>query len=139
MTEVFRTACAIHDICYSTPGRSQSDCDRDFGHNMEQTCKFPGVGVVAFPVCLATVGYAVLAVNNPGRTHPDFAATCTEVWIVVDYFINWNNIDQVTTVLWITGPVLHCYCMCLNVVALLICLHKQFHHDVLLGKLKKNQ
>lgn len=79
MTGIFRAACAIHDICYATPGRSQRSCDGDFKHNMLQTCRFPGLGSVGYPVCAAAAGAAYAAVKNHGNTFPSFAATCTEV------------------------------------------------------------
>lgn len=43
LTQVFRAACNIHDVCYATPGRRKTDCDTEFLHNMKETCNFPGV------------------------------------------------------------------------------------------------
>lgn len=36
--ELFRAACNNHDICYSTPGKSQSYCDKKFLSDMFEIC-----------------------------------------------------------------------------------------------------
>merc|ERR1712179_76037 len=76
MTNVFGAACGIHDMCYATPGATQSQCDDDFLHNMLKICQFPGVGSVLIGVCAATAGIAYRVVQDHGNTFPEFAATC---------------------------------------------------------------
>lgn len=34
----FRPACAVHDRCYSTPGVSRHDCDRQFSRSLKAAC-----------------------------------------------------------------------------------------------------
>lgn len=76
---IFRAACAIHDICYATPGRTKSQCDGDFHYNMQQTCKFPSFGSIWIGHCAATAGIAYLVVKDHGGNFPKFAKTCHEV------------------------------------------------------------
>ena len=35
----FRPACAVHDRCYSTPGVSRADCDRQFSRGLHSACR----------------------------------------------------------------------------------------------------
>ena len=76
---IFRAACFIHDLCYATPGRTQQQCDFEFKMNMLTTCRIPGIGSLAYPVCANAAEIAFIAVSASGNTFPDFAATCTEV------------------------------------------------------------
>lgn len=79
MTNVFRAACAIHDICYATPRRTKSQCDYEFYYNMVKTCRFPGIGSVAVSFCDSAARIAYLVVKDHGSNFPDFAKNCQEV------------------------------------------------------------
>ncbi|KAK3083766.1 hypothetical protein FSP39_002833 [Pinctada imbricata] len=79
MTGVFRAPCAIHDICYATPGRTQLQCDIDFRTNMLKNCAMPGIGSIGYPFCALTAAAAYRAVRNHGHNFPGFARSCVEV------------------------------------------------------------
>ena len=44
----FRVACAIHDLCYVTPGQDKDTCNGHFWDNMLMTCTMPGLASVAY-------------------------------------------------------------------------------------------
>ena len=54
-TEVFRTPCAIHDLCYAGP-QGKNMCDEQIETNMEAICSLPGV---------ANVGSSILSAIAP--------------------------------------------------------------------------
>ena len=74
--------CAIHDICYSTPGPTQHQCDDDFLRTLLTTCSFRSVSSnPADKICadISHFGYKMVQLFGATYRDEDFIATCTEV------------------------------------------------------------
>ncbi|KAK9803982.1 hypothetical protein WJX72_010254 [[Myrmecia] bisecta] len=87
-SQAVQASCNAHDVCYSTPGRSQGQCDLDFYYNARKLCSVTTVpGTPASIGCLNAATGLYLAVNVGGAgPHADaqadtlaFAASCQPV------------------------------------------------------------
>ena len=67
----FEPACAIHDLCYSTPGIPKDSCDLGFRANMNSICSQNGD-----PSCYPMSEAAYIAVQKYGHPDENFRATC---------------------------------------------------------------
>jgi hypothetical protein len=61
---LFNEACNVHDMCYSTPGVSKSNCDSEFLNNMLVECSVHPAG----GACSGIAAVAAAAVSAAGKS-----------------------------------------------------------------------
>jgi hypothetical protein len=69
--EVFHGACDLHDLCYSSSGHSQTNCDVWLLNNMLATCRLPGIGSALYGVCVESAKVIFDAVSIAGKSSFD--------------------------------------------------------------------
>lgn len=65
----FNNACRRHDVCYSSPGGQQSNCDSQFGQDLGKICnKVHDDGSPNWQICMGATGTMTTAVAVGGRS-----------------------------------------------------------------------